>query len=49
MSMPDWGIVAVPVVAIICFLVGEAVKLTPINNLRRGRWHSRCCGDEGHA
>ena len=31
MSMPDWGIAAVPVIAVICFLIGEAVKLAPIN------------------
>ena len=27
MSISDWGIAAVPVIAVICFLVGEAVKL----------------------
>ena len=43
MSMPDWGIVAVPVVAIICFLVGEAVKLTPINK----GWIPVICGVVG--
>ena len=31
MSMPDWGIAVVPVIAVICFLIGEAVKLAPIN------------------
>ena len=43
MSMPDWGIAAVPVVAIICFLVGEAVKLTPINK----GWIPVICGVVG--
>ena len=40
MSMPDWGIVAVPVIAVICFLIGEAVKLAPINK----DWIPVICG-----
>ncbi len=43
MNMPDWGIAAVPVIAIICFLVGEAVKLTPI---KKG-WIPVICGAVG--
>ena len=40
MSIPDWGIAAVPVIAVICFLVGEAVKLAPINK----DWIPVICG-----
>jgi len=40
MSIPDWGIAAVPVIAIICFLIGEAVKLAPINK----DWIPVICG-----
>lgn len=43
MTMPDWGIVAVPVIAVICFLVGEAVKLAPINK----NWIPVICGAVG--
>ncbi len=43
MSIPDWGIAAVPVIAIICFLVGEAVKLAPINK----DWIPVICGVVG--
>lgn len=43
MSMPDWGIAPIPVIAIICFLVGEAVKLTPINK----DWIPVICGVVG--
>ena len=43
MSMPDWGIVTVPTIAIICFLVGEAVKLAPINK----DWIPVICGVVG--
>ena len=40
MSISDWGIVSVPVIAVICFLIGEAVKLTPINK----DWIPVICG-----
>ena len=40
MSISDWGIVSVPVIAVICFLVGEAVKLSPINK----GWIPVICG-----
>ncbi|MBR4472499.1 MAG: phage holin family protein [Oscillospiraceae bacterium] len=40
MSISDWGIVSVPVIAVICFLVGEAVKLAPINR----DWIPVICG-----
>ena len=43
MSIPDWGIAAVPVIAVICFLVGEAVKLAPINK----DWIPVICGVVG--
>ena len=43
MTMPDWGIAAVPVIAVICFLVGEAVKLAPINK----NWIPVICGAVG--
>lgn len=43
MSIADWGIAAVPVIAIICFLVGEAVKLAPINK----DWIPVICGVVG--
>jgi len=43
MTMPDWGIVCVPVIAVICFLVGEAVKLAPINK----DWIPVICGIVG--
>ena len=43
MTMPDWGIVCVPVIAVICFLVGEAVKLAPINK----DWIPVICGCVG--
>lgn len=43
MSISDWGIAAVPVIAVICFLVGEAVKLAPINK----DWIPVICGAVG--
>ncbi len=43
MSISDWGIAPVPVIAIICFLVGEAVKLAPINK----DWIPVICGVVG--
>ena len=43
MSISDWGIVSVPVIAVICFLVGEAVKLSPINK----GWIPVICGVVG--
>ena len=43
MSISDWGIAAVPVIAVICFLVGEAVKLAPINK----DWIPVICGVVG--
>ena len=43
MSIADWGIAAVPVIAVICFLVGEAVKLAPINK----DWIPVICGVVG--
>ena len=43
MSISDWGIAAVPVIAVICFLVGEAVKLAPINK----NWIPVICGVVG--
>ena len=43
MNITDWGIAAVPVIAIICFLVGEAVKLSPLNK----DWIPVICGVVG--
>ncbi len=43
MSISDWGIAAVPVIAVICFLVGEAVKLLPLNK----DWIPVICGVVG--
>ena len=40
MNISDWGIAAVPVIAVICFLIGEAVKLAPINK----DWIPVICG-----
>lgn len=43
MAIPDWGIEVAPVIAIICFLVGQAVKLAPINK----DWIPVICGVVG--
>jgi len=40
MNIADWGIAAVPVISVICFVVGEAVKLAPINR----DWIPVICG-----
>ena len=43
MDIPDWGLAAAPVIAVICFLVGQAVKLAPINK----DWIPVICGVVG--
>ena len=40
MSINDWGIVAVPVITVIVFLIAEAVKATPLDN----KWLPVICG-----
>ena len=39
----DWGIAAIPVITVICFLIGEAVKLTPLDE----KWIPVICGVTG--
>ena len=43
MSIADWGIVTIPVITVICFLVGEAIKLTPLDQ----KWIPVICGTVG--
>ena len=43
MSIADWGIATIPVITVICFLVGEAVKLTPLDQ----KWIPVICGFAG--
>ena len=40
MDIETLGIVAVPVISVICFLVAEAVKATPLDN----KWLPIVCG-----
>lgn len=40
MNFSDWGIVAVPVITVIVFLIAEAVKATPLDN----KWLPVICG-----
>ena len=37
------GIAAIPAITVICYLIGELVKLSPINE----KWVPVCCGVSG--
>ena len=39
----SWDIATIPVITVICFLVGEIVKLTPLNE----KWIPVICGTAG--
>ena len=43
MSIDTLGIVAIPVITVIVFLIGEAVKLTPLDE----KWIPVICGASG--
>ena len=43
MEFESLGILAVPVITVICFLVAEAVKITPLDN----KWLPLLCGISG--
>ena len=43
MNISELGIVAIPVITVICFLVAEAVKATPLDN----KWLPIICGVVG--
>ena len=43
MDFESLGILAVPVITIICFLVAEGVKITPLDN----KWLPLLCGISG--
>ena len=43
MNINDLGIAAIPVITVICFLVAEGVKATPLDN----KWLPIICGSIG--
>ena len=43
MSIDNLGIAAIPVITVICFLIAEAVKATPLDN----KWLPIICGGCG--
>ena len=43
MDIESLGILAVPTITVICFLVAEAVKITPLDN----KWLPLLCGVSG--
>lgn len=45
MNIGELGIAAIPVITVICFLVAEAVKATPLEN----KWLPIICGVVGGA
>ena len=45
MNIGELGITAIPVITVICFLVAEAVKATPLDN----KWLPIICGVVGGA